>query len=131
MGAVPAAAGALALDIVMGYLPIPAQFKGGIMSYVVKGLAAVGLGMVASKVVSGSTAAKMTDGALCVMLYGALKTATTRFAPQIAMGDYEGAGWNPSDDGMSAYLPGQVGLPDVESSPVGAYLDAYTDSDYQ
>lgn len=131
MGAVPGAVGALALDVVMGYLPLPANLKGGMLSYVVKGAAAVGLGMLASKVVKPATAAKMTEGALTVMLHGVLKTMTSRFAPQIAMGEYEGAGWEPSEP-LGAYLDNQAGLPNVEASPVGAYMDmgAYEDTDY-
>ena len=131
MGAVPGAVGALALDVAMGYIPLPANLKAGILSYVVKGAAAVALGMVASKVVKPSTAAKMTEGALTVMLHGILKTATARFAPQIAMGEYEGAGWEPSEP-LGAYLDNQATLPDVQASPVGAYLNMgeYEDSDY-
>lgn len=131
MGAVPGAIGALGLDVLLGVVPVPAQFKSGIFGYVTKGVGAIALGMVAGMVgVKSSTAAKMTEGALTVMIHGALRQGVSQFAPQIPLGaypdemlGYAGSGWNPSyDDGMGAYLPGGEPAP---AETVGEYSFDY------
>lgn len=121
MGAFPGAFGALALDVALGYIPLPITTP--LMGYVVKGIGAIGIGWAAnaSRLVKGTTANQMTQGALTVMIHGALKQSMAQFAPQILMGEYltnggmdglgyAGSGWNPSsdvaiDNGMGTYLP--------------------------
>lgn len=127
MNALPGAAGALALDVALGYLPIPDQFRTGLAGYAVKIGAALGLGILAKNVVRPATAVRMTEGALTVMFHGVLKSLTQQYAPGVQMAAYEdgmgyyGAGWNPSydadGDGMSAYL----------SAPAAASMPMYED----
>lgn len=131
------AAGAIALDIALGYLPIPANFKTGMTAPLIKGAVAIGLGMALSKVVKSSTAQKMTAGALTVMLHDVMRTAVVQYAPAVKLGGFDdgyfddslnlngyyGSGYNP--DAMGEYLP------DISSSSMGEYLNAYdTDDSY-
>ena len=113
------AVGALGLDVIQGYLPIPANLKGGLVGTGVKALLAIGMGLVASniKVVRGATAAKMVNGALTVVLHDALKTQVAQFAPGIAMGEYIG------DDGMGYYGSGyNAGVMGEGYGGMGSYL---------
>lgn len=116
MNALPGAVGALGLDILLGYVPVPATWKAGYLGYVTKAVGAIVLGLLASKVTKASTAAKMTEGALTVMFHGILRNAVTQFAPAVPLGmylndggmGYYGSGWNPDTEygaGMDAYLP--------------------------
>lgn len=113
------AAGAIALDVVQGYLPIPANLKGGIVGTLVKAGLAIGIGVLGSKtkLVSYSTASKMANGALTVVLHDELKKQIAVYAPGIQMGEYMGeyvgadlgyygAGLNPDEDVLGGpYLP--------------------------
>ena len=114
------AVGALGLDVVQGYLPIPANLKGGIVGTGVKALLAIGMGVVAQniKIVRPATAAKMANGALTVVLHDELKKLTQQFAPGIQLGEYlesDGLGYygsgltagqlNDEYGGMGTYLP--------------------------
>lgn len=115
------AVGALGLDVIQGYLPIPANLKGGIVGTGVKALLAIGMGVVASniKMVRGTTANRMVNGALTVVLHDELKKLTAQFAPGLQLGEYlsddnglgyAGSGYNAGymdEDmpGMGSYLP--------------------------
>ena len=114
------ALGALGLDIANGYLPIPANLKGGIVGTGVKALLAIGIGVLAAKtkLVGASTAGKMANGALTVVLHDELKKQVQNFAPGIQMGEYldydalsaySGSGYNPGyiddPDALGTYLP--------------------------
>jgi hypothetical protein len=120
MDAGTGALGALGLDVVQGYLPIPANLKTGLIGTGVKALLAIGMGIVASnfKVIRGATANKMVNGALTVVLHDEFKKQLSTFAPGIQMGEYIGdnelgyygsgltAGvMNDSYGGMGSYLP--------------------------
>lgn len=126
MGAV----GALGLDVVQGYLPIPANLKTGLVGTGVKALLAIGLGVVAAKtkLVKSSTAAKFANGALIVVLHDELKKQVATFAPGIQMGEYlddfslgyYGSGYNPAiDAGVGTYLP------DLETDDMGFQQDGF------
>ncbi|MEE9119413.1 MAG: hypothetical protein V3U02_12580 [Calditrichia bacterium] len=111
---VTAAGGALALDIIMGFLPLPDVVKIGPMRHLVKGAGAIGMGMIAGMVSTPKTAQLVTTGALTVTMYGAGKELVGRFLPQLALGAYEnesdildglgyyGAGYSPMDS-LGAY----------------------------
>lgn len=121
------AGGALALDITLGYIPIPLNLKTGIAGYATKAIGAIGLGMLLQnfKLVKHKTAVDMTTGALTVMLHGALKEQVQLMLPNVPMGEYlsnwVGSGYPAgveSDDmigagGMGAYLP------DLSSDDIG------------
>ena len=113
------AVGALGLDVIQGYLPIPANLKAGLVGTGVKALLAIGMGVVASKVkiVRGATANKMVNGALTVVLHDELKKQVSNFAPGIQMGEYIG------DDGMGYYGSGHpAGVMGEEYGGMGSYL---------
>jgi len=116
------AGGALALDVVQGYLPIPANLKAGIVGTLVKAGLAIGIGIVGSKIkiVSNATAGKMANGALTVVLHNELKKQVQTYAPGIQMGEYidgngmgmyEGAGYAPYQDAAM----GGMFLPTMDS----------------
>jgi hypothetical protein len=73
-------AGGLLVDVVQGYIPVPAALATGYGPYVVKGALALLLGTVGRKFL-GNTAAKMGAGAMTIAAYGALKTATAGMLP--------------------------------------------------
>lgn len=109
MPSVTAASGAIGLDLLMGFAPIPDALKTGPMRHLVKGAGAIGLGWLASMFVKPDMAQQFTTGALTVTIYSAGKEAINRFMPTIGarLGDvgyyetemmglgYAGAGYSP------------------------------------
>ena len=141
MTASTGALGALGLDVVLAYIPLPAAISGGIMGKVAKGAGAIALGIIANKFlgVTASNANRMAEGALTVQLHGIGKELLAQFAPGVAMSaylnddalGYYGSGWNPSVDDPDAL---QSYLPDISSDDaIGMQqdgLDAYADAGY-
>lgn len=62
------AGGALAIDVAVTYLPLPASLTTGNAKYLTKAALAVSLGIIGKKFL-GRTAAKMAEGALTVQAY--------------------------------------------------------------
>lgn len=120
--------GALGLDIALAYIPLPAQLQGPFIGPVIKGLGAIGLGVVANMMgVRADTANRMAEGALTVQIHGIARTMLSQFAPAIPLSayvgpeglGYYGSGWNPNVDdpdwtnsGMGTYLP------DISADPL-------------
>lgn len=117
-GAAKGAAGAIALDVALAYIPLPAELKAGWLGKLVKAGGAIALGMAAraSGFVSNDTARDMTVGALTVQMVGLGRELLGQVAPGIALAaylgsdqlGYAGSGWSPSTalewgNGMSAY----------------------------
>lgn len=141
-GAIPGAVGALGLDVLLGFVPIPVTWKAGIPGYLTKIVGAVGLGMIAGYVVSQSTAAKMTTGALTVMFHGLLRELVATNLPQVPLGmylrpgmaglGYAGSGYNPMN-GMGLYLP-DISSENMQtdSTDLGMYMqpDVYQEGTY-
>ena len=73
-------AGAVVVDVIQGYVPLPASLATGYGPYVVKGALGLLLGTLGRKMF-GQTAVKMGAGAITVAAYGALKTATAGMLP--------------------------------------------------
>lgn len=67
-------AGALTLDVLLGVLPVPAQFRTGPMASVVKIAGAIGLGLIATKVGGRKVGGQVAAGAVTVALYNLAKT---------------------------------------------------------
>lgn len=129
MDAATGAAGAVALSVALGYLPIPENFKTGALAPVTKGVVAIGLGMLLANVVKGSTAARMTQGALTVILADVGRGLMTQFAPSVRLagdGDlgYYGSGWNPNAPAtmMGDYLP-DISAANSFDTSMGMYAD--------
>lgn len=72
-------AGALALDVVIGVLPLPDNLKTGPMAPLVKIAGAVGLGMLAGKVVGRRVGEQVAAGAITVQLYNFAKAQLIKF----------------------------------------------------
>lgn len=72
MSAAQGAAGALAVDAVMTYVPLPTMLTSGNMKHVTRAGLAIGLGLVGKKFL-GRTAGKMAEGAITVAAYQAAK----------------------------------------------------------
>lgn len=86
MPAVTAASGALALDVLWGYAPIPANFKTGNLQYVAKAAGALLIGWAGSKVMKKSTAEAMAVGALTVVVHDAAKMLIATTMPSLHLG---------------------------------------------
>ena len=144
--AATAATGGIALDLIWGYAPIPANLKAGPLRHVVKAAGAIGLGMLAGMVVNKDTANRFATGALTVTMHAAMRDMIGKAAPNIKLGDvdefddlgYSGSGFNP-DDGMAEYLAAGVdddyiGNDDIDGGiddGVGAYLSGDDDDDLE
>lgn len=111
--AVIGAAGAVAVDAVMAYVPLPAVLQSGNMALVTRGAAAVLLGTLGRKLI-GPSATTMAVGALTVSAYSLAKSllAQSGFAlgyigpgVQSAMPAVTSAPAQASLNGVGAYLP--------------------------
>lgn len=100
-------AGALALDVLVGMLPLPPALKTGPMAPVMKVAGAIGLGMAAGMFASRKTAEQIAAGAVTVTLYGLAKTMLIKIS----------GGKIP---GLAEYVEMYPG------GPMGQYMDEYT-----
>lgn len=125
------AAGALGLDVLIGFLPLPPNLKTGPMRSVVRVVGAIGLGMLAGMVVKKETAANIAAGAVTVTLYDVLKGALQTAMPTLQLGEndvftqypslaYASAGQVVDDMGMYVGEGNEMG--EYEDS-VGAYVE--------
>ncbi len=116
MPAFQGGAGALALDIAWGYLPIPANMKVGPMRHFIKGAGALALGMIAgtTRLARPATIHNMTTGALTVIMHTAMRETVAQFAPNVPLGEYM--------EGMGYYNAGQVTSPQFGQVPYGTPL---------
>lgn len=117
------AAGALGLDVLIGFLPLPPALKTGPMRGVVRVVGAVALGIVAGMVVKKETATNIAAGAITVTLYDLLKGAVQTAMPNLQLGEtdifeeypslaYAGAGQtvgNTDDMGMYVGVGDEMG----------------------
>ena len=74
MSAAQGAAGALAVDAVVTYIPFPTSMTTGTMKHITKAGLAIALGLVGKKFL-GRAAGRMAEGALTVTAYSAAKEA--------------------------------------------------------
>ena len=120
------AGGALGLDILMGFLPLPAAMKTGPMRPVIKLVGAVGIGMLAGMLTNRKTAEQITAGAVTVVLYDTLKGFVQKAVPNIPLGenDYPALEYmSPAItvDGMGAIVDDDMGqIPEYDE--VGEYV---------
>lgn len=116
------AGGAILLDVVLGYLPLPPMLKAGIPGKLTKAAGAIGLGVLMRQtgLAKGTAPRDMTVGALTVQFTGIGRELLAQFAPGVALSayineggmGYAGSGWDPSNaltwgNGMSAYDVGE------------------------
>lgn len=129
---VPAAVGvggALALDVALGALPLPAAVKTGPMAPLVKVAGAVGLGMLAGKFVNRRVGEQVTVGALTIQLYNFAKAQLI----QLGGGKIPGLSMYP-DGPMNEYVTGPempaLGYTD-SGMQVGEYVSGYESGVYR
>ena len=115
---VPAAiggAGALALDVVMGYVNpyLPATLQSGWFSLLTKGAGAVALGLVASKFLGRERGKVVMIGALTVTAYGAIRSAASGMGiPGLAGLGFRD--YTPYPMRMGAYIAGPTGTRGIQ-----------------
>lgn len=110
MPAVMAGAGAVGAEIVMGYLPIPANFKSGILRHVTKGAVGIALGMLAGRFVSRRLGESLAVGAITVATHDSIKDGIAKAAPNVRFGEYIGSpgiGEYMGSTGIGYYSAGQ------------------------
>ena len=85
------AAGALALDVIVAKLPLPATLKTGPASYALRAVGAIALGMIAEKVgkLKHETAVSLARGPLTVVMHDAGKSLIRAQFPALALAAYE------------------------------------------
>lgn len=124
------AAGGIALDVALGYVPLPDMLKTGYAKHATRIVGALGLGWVARKFM-GRRGGEVAAGALTVAMYSLFKDVLVHFAPSVkGLGDYEE--FTIADTSMGAYMdPAQklgAYLPDGSTVPgMGAYLQGDMD----
>ena len=119
-----AASGALSLDVLWNFLPLPETLKTGPLRHIAKGAGAIGLGWLAGMVVNKKTAGQLATGALTVVTYNAMREMMARFMPAVNMGYYS-AGMPAGS--MGAY----VGMGEYVGGPgMGAYIGGGGTSPY-
>lgn len=133
-------AGAIANDVILGMLPLPSNLRTGPVGIAVKGAGAIVLGIAVGKVAGASVGAKVTSGAMTVLLYNTLRGLAAQYAPGLNLGEYvdgmgeyvDGLGYltpgmslGPAPDGFSGASP--LALPVVQ--PVGFGGDVDFDND--
>lgn len=100
-GAAVGAAGALAVDVAMAKLPIPANLRTGVMGSAMQGVVSIGLGMIVGKFANKKLGTQIADGGLTVALHGAMKSAV---GPSVGLAGYDDnglLGWG--DSGLLGY----------------------------
>lgn len=120
---IPAAiggAGAVALDVALGYVPLPDMLKTGYAKVGVQIAGAFLLGWLGSKALGREKGNAVTLGALTVAAYGLVKTVVKQAAPTLPglAGDYETMR-------MGAYMKPELGYVNP-ASPLGAYMQDQT-----
>lgn len=133
------AAGALGLDLALGYIPLPDMLKTGYPRHAVRIVGALGIGWLASKFLK-SRGHAVGAGALTVAMYGLFRDVALQFAPAAIsskLGEYEEITVSGYDDpaaalteGTGAYLNGGTTNDDLDLGGVGAYMDGIGAVDY-
>lgn len=125
---IPAAiggAGAVALDVGLSFVPLPAMLQGKLAKTGVKIAGALALGWVGGKVLGTDKGKAVTLGALTVVLYGVIKDAIATVAPGVPLSGVGGGGVDYADNTIGAYMIPPLGY--VNPAPfvqdgVGAYM---------
>lgn len=118
------AGGALGLDLVMGYVPLPAMLTTGMLRPVTRLAGAALIGWIASMVSSRQTAANVTAGAVTVVLYDTFKGWLKTAAPNLPLAGYPNIGWvNPGMSvGEYVGIPHSGGVVQPMNAGVGEYV---------
>ena len=81
--------GAVGAEIIMGYLPIPANFKTGVMRHVTKGAVGIAAGMLIGKVLRQKRLGNyIALGAVVIAVHDGVKEFIANSMPSVHMGQY-------------------------------------------
>jgi len=120
------AVGALGLDVILGYIPLPAALQTGVFKPIVRLVGAGVLGLIAAKVANRQVGENVAAGATTVILYDLFKGVVSQAAPNLPLSGLSGY---PNLEFYSAGMPVGMGeyvsgaLPSGGNSivaPVGA-----------
>lgn len=104
--------GAVGSEIIMGYLPIPANFKTGVMRHITKGAVGVAAGMIVSKVFKQKRLGNyLALGAVVIAVHDAVKEFIAARMPAVQMGQYRGpigSSFGGHRGGMGYASPAQI-----------------------
>lgn len=117
---VPAAGGALgalAVDVAWGFLPVPAQFKTGMLAPFAKMGGAVAVGWGLSQFTSKATGRMVMAGAITVSLYNLFRNLTQQMLPQVPLGYVQAGEFFPGSAPLN-YLPDYT----PETNEMGEYV---------
>jgi hypothetical protein len=107
------ALGAVLLDVLLAYVPVPDNLKSGILGTVTKAAGAIALGFGAGKVFGKRTGVLFTGGALTVIAYQLVRQLAADSLGDKVKGlsgyadfvDYQGSAGGGQVNGMGAYMP--------------------------
>jgi hypothetical protein len=107
--------GAIGSELAMGYLPLPANLKTGIMRHITKGAISLAAGAAIAQFVNRKVGEAFALGGLTIAFHDAFKDAIIQFMPTAqfgGMGYYSPGATVPMRHmNMNAYLPPRVGSP--------------------
>ena len=86
MQSLQGATGAIAVNTLLNYIPLPAMMKTGNMKYVTQGIAGILLGVAGRKIMPARLATNMAVGSLTVTLHDAIKDIAGSMIPGIQLG---------------------------------------------
>lgn len=93
MPAVAGGVGALALDVIWGAAPLPAQVKTGAIGAAAKVAGAIVVGKVAGKAFGRKIGDAFTLGAVTIQAYNLVKSFAQQAMPNLPLGEYLSAAW--------------------------------------
>lgn len=127
--AAQSAAGAIALDLVWGYVPLPSNIKDGPMRHVAKGLGAIVIGRIAGQVINRKVGDNVAMGALTVTFHTAFRELLAQYAPGVQLSYYSAgadAGYDPTLGQVGYYVGSpRLGTQGGESVPQNSELGYY------
>lgn len=107
--------GAIGSELAMGYLPLPANLKTGVMRHITKGAISLAAGAAIAQFVNRKVGEAFALGGLTIAFHDAFKDAIIQFMPTAqfgGMGYYSPGATVPMRHmNMNAYLPARVGSP--------------------
>lgn len=116
----PAAAigvGAVGSELVMGYLPIPATLKTGVLRHITKGVVSLVIGWgIANLLKQRKMGEAFALGGLVIAVHDATKEAIVKFMPNAQFGQYI-----PTGMGASPFLPRVGGSPGGPTNTLSYY----------
>jgi hypothetical protein len=123
-------AGAVGVELLMGYAPLPSFLTTGPARYVTKGVLGVLAGFAIAKFVNRKAGEAFAAGGIAIATHDAIRAAVGGFAPGLKFGGYN---WDkygydtpslnsyPNNPGIGYYSPGST----LRGSGVGEYMGEY------